>query len=69
MTSPSQQGSDDMPSVDLPWRVGRKLGRTVYVVVGDEPSDDVCIGILDTSLFARHVVEAHNAALGEEQKP
>jgi hypothetical protein len=58
----------DMPSRDLPWRVGRKLGRTIYVVVNDEPSDqDVCLGMLDTSVLAQHIVDLHNAALASKQ--
>lgn len=34
----------------LPWRVGRKLGRAVYL-------DERCIGLLDDAELARAVVE------------
>lgn len=48
----------------LRWRVGRKLGRTVYVMKGSDPSDeDEFIGVMDTTLLAKHVVEAHNYVL------
>lgn len=47
--------------ITLPWRVGRKLGRTIYQMVGDQPSDDdVCIGMMDTAELARWVVNAVN---------
>lgn len=48
-----------------PWRTGRKLGRTVYAVIGNEPSDgDLFIGIMDTPKLAAMVVEQHNRAIG-----
>lgn len=33
------------------WRVGRKLGRTLYV-------DDVCVGMVDTRALAESIVDA-----------
>jgi hypothetical protein len=39
----------------LPWRVGRKVGRTIY------DANDVLIGTMDTPELARIVVEAVNA--------
>lgn len=43
------------------WRVGRKVGRTVYAVIGAEPDDrDVLIGCLDSRLLAADAVYAHN---------
>lgn len=43
------------------WRVGRSLGRTLYIQVGDQPSkDDQCIGMLDTAALAERVVAAVN---------
>lgn len=43
------------------FRVGRKLGRTIYREVGDEPGyDDELIGIMDTPEWGRRVVEALN---------
>lgn len=35
------------------WRVGRKLGRTLYV-------DDVCVGMVDTPELAARIVAAMN---------
>jgi hypothetical protein len=47
------------------WRTGRKLGRTIYAQVhGEEASDDdVLIGMMDTEMLAREVIEAHNRVL------
>ena len=46
----------------LPWRVGRRVGRTVYAQLGAEPSDeDVLIGVMDTRALAEDVVWSHNA--------
>lgn len=47
-----------------PWRVGRKVGRTIYALVGGEPSDeDELIGVMDSRAVASAAVEAHNASL------
>ena len=44
------------------WRTGRKVGRTIYVQVGDEPSDgDHLIGVMDTPELARQAADAVNA--------
>lgn len=52
------------PAVQWTWRTGRKVGRTVYAVVGPEPSDsDVLIGVMDTPSLAREAVDAHNERL------
>lgn len=46
---------------EFPWRVGRKVGRTIYAQVEAAPSDeDVLIGTMDTPDLAMHVVAAHN---------
>ena len=43
------------------WRTGRKLGRTVYVQLGPEPSDeDPIIGMFDSRELAEHAVHDHN---------
>lgn len=48
---------------NYPWRVGRKLGRTIYAQVGDDPDDDdVLLGMMDTAEIAAHVVHDHNVA-------
>lgn len=53
--------------LDRPWRVGRKVGRTIYAMVNDDgPSDDdVLIGMMDDYELAIEVVSCHNAALKE----
>ncbi len=44
------------------WRTGRKVGRTIYRQVGDEPSDDdPLIGVMDTPELAAEAVAAVNA--------
>lgn len=47
---------------DRVWRVGAKLGRTIYAVV-DEPGPDnrdVLLGMMETPELAAHVVALHN---------
>lgn len=47
------------------WRVGRKLGRTVYAVVDtNEPDNDELIGMMDTRELALRVVMDHNRIFG-----
>jgi hypothetical protein len=51
-----------------PWRVGRHLGRTIYVVTGDgddtgDGRNDVLLGIMDTAEVAALVVGEHNDRL------
>jgi hypothetical protein len=51
------------------WRVGRKVGRTIYVQFGIEPSDDdVLIGVMDTPWLAAEAINAHNAVLAKVQR-
>lgn len=48
------------------WRVGRKVGRTIYVQLGEEPSDrDPLIGMMDTPEIAALAVRGVNALLRE----
>ena len=48
----------------MPWRVGRKVGRTIYAQGTSEPrDDDLLIGLMDSVALAKHVVEAHNLSL------
>lgn len=50
-------------SAPLPWRTGRRVGRTIYEQRGPEPSDaDPLIGVMDTPELAARVVEAVNGA-------
>jgi predicted DNA-binding transcriptional regulator AlpA len=44
------------------WRVGRKLGRTLY-------RNDVCVGLVDTPGLALEIVEALNARAAAAAKP
>jgi hypothetical protein len=46
------------PAENLPWRVGRRVGRTIYAVTGT--GDDVLIGVMDTRELAAAAVAAHN---------
>ena len=47
------------------WRVGRKVGRTIYRQLGDEPSDDdPLIGVMDTAEDAAQVI----ATMAERSK-
>jgi len=63
--------SSHLPMPDvllLPWRIGRKLGRTLYAVIGDEPADnDILLGLLDDELVAKLIVDTHNEALAGKQ--
>lgn len=58
-------GTPDPDNILREWRVGRKIGRTIYAQVhGEEPSDDdVLLGMMDTEWLAKEVVEAHNKVL------
>lgn len=45
------------------WRTGRKVGRTIYMQTGPEPSDeDILIGMMDTASLAQDAVDAVNAS-------
>jgi len=50
---------------DRPWRTGRKLNRTIYAVEegSEDRSVDHLLGMLDSWLIVRHVVDLHNADL------
>ena len=46
------------------WRTGRKVGRTVYAVVGLVPTDhDLLIGVMDTKALAEAAVAGHNSQI------
>lgn len=50
----------------IPWRTGRKVGRTIYAQLGAEPTDhDPLIGLMDTAALARAAVDAHNRMLSD----
>lgn len=49
------------PYYELRWRVGRKVGRTIYAQLGDMPSDDdPLIGVMDSCPLATAAVDGHN---------
>lgn len=49
------------PADGLPWRTGRRAGRTIYAQSGPQPSDgDRLIGTMDTPELAEAAVRAHN---------
>lgn len=50
------------------FRVGRKVGRTIYRQFGAEASDsDLLVGLMDTAALARLVVEALNEKHAREE--
>ena len=51
------------------WRVGRKVGRTLYAQMASEPSDgDLLIGMMDTRELAHIVVQSHNRLLADLER-
>ena len=57
------------PLPDTEWRQGRKVGRTIYVQIGAEPSDhDILIGMMDSPELAQEAVSGHNLALDIRRK-
>lgn len=56
----------EINALRYPWRVGRKLGRTIYAQLGPEPSaDDPLLGTLDSPELAAEAVRCHNHLLKE----
>ena len=47
----------------VPWRVGRSVGRTIYAVVDPDADKQVLIGMMDTRELAADAVESHNFLL------
>jgi hypothetical protein len=46
------------------WRQGRKLGRTVYAMIGLLADDhDLLIGMFDTAKLAEAACRAHNSSI------
>jgi hypothetical protein len=51
------------------WRTGRSVGRTIYIMIGDEPSkEDILIGLLDTPELAQTVVDVYNSSSASTPK-
>jgi hypothetical protein len=43
------------------YRTGRKLGRTIYRMLGTEPSEqDELLGLMDSAAVAEHIVHLLN---------
>lgn len=52
-----------------PWRTGRKVSRTIYAVIGDQPDDhDPLIGVMDTKTLAEAAVRAHNQEILNQER-
>lgn len=51
-----------MNPAQLPWRTGRKVGRTIYAVEDTHTLAGPLIGVMDTPELAQAAVEAHNQA-------
>ena len=67
-TSPPNTSDYVHPST-LPWRVGRRVKRTVYQMVGEQPSSkDQVIGMMDTPELAAYVVAAVNFRRHEDDE-
>lgn len=47
----------------VPWRQGRRKGRNLYAVTGEDWEAHPPIGMLDTPELAAEACEAHNEAL------
>lgn len=61
--------SDNNPTA-MPWRTGRKVGRTIYLQRDDEPSDDdSLIGVMDSPELAEAAVQAHNFQVPRPTSP
>lgn len=54
MTPPMTQDA-----LNQPWRIGRKVGRTIYTAPPDS-EDGELIGVMDTPELASEAVDAHN---------
>ena len=53
-----------------PWHTDRVSGRAVQAQLGDAPSDnEPVIGMMDTPVFAAHVVKLHNEGLAGVREP
>ncbi len=51
------------------WRVGRSVGRTIYVCEGVNDPADTLIGMVDSQELAEHIVALHNAHIDGKATP
>lgn len=64
-TNPVSSTVLDQEAIKLRWRVGGKVGRTVYAQKQEELSpDDYLLGMMDSPELAKALVKAHNFAIG-----
>lgn len=47
----------------LPWRTGRKVGRTIYTITDWQTLEGDLIGMMDTPELATAAVDAHNQSV------
>lgn len=62
-------GAASQAAIEMPWRTGRHLGRTIYAQVdvdGGPGRLDVVLGMVDSVQLAEHIVVLHNAWLEGE---
>jgi len=48
---------------DVSWRVGTKLGRTLYAADHDDPKQHTYLGMMETTELAKQVVDLHNSTV------
>jgi hypothetical protein len=62
--------ADGQRAAEGPYRVGRKVGRTIYHMAGDQPSDtDELIGVMDSPALAAFAVRGMNAETRDGRVP
>lgn len=55
---------------DFPWRIGRRVGRTIYLDDNPDPNDgSKLIGVMDTPELAVEAVAGHNVLLRKREAP
>lgn len=52
------------------WRTGRTVGRTIYAMRTDTPTDtDPLIGLMDSVALAKAAVDGHNQLIERDRSP
>jgi hypothetical protein len=55
-------------TINRRWRVGRSLGRTIYLQAGDHPTKrDILLGLMETRELAMYIVTLHNRRVGHPE--